>query len=58
MTPSDLLVHFKADNVSELARTLERPISTVHSWFQDERIPMGVQYELQVRTQGALRATE
>ena len=56
MTPNQVLDHFKADNVSDLARKLEKPISTVHNWFKDDRIPVGVQYEIQVRTQGALRA--
>ena len=57
MLPQDLIEHFKTENVSEIARMLGKPPSTVHAWFQDNRIPSGVQFELQVRTAGALQAT-
>ena len=58
MTPTQVLDHFDAVNVSDLARKLDRPVSTVHNWFQTGKIPSGVQYEIQVRTQGALRADQ
>ena len=56
MTPNQVLTHFKVPTKSALARKLGKPVSTVHDWFQTGRVPRAVQYELQIRTQGALQA--
>lgn len=56
MTPKQVQVHFKAANPSDLARKLDKPISTVWDWFQRGVVPKAVQYELQIETEGALKA--
>lgn len=56
MSPKQVLEYFKAKNVSDLAVKLHKPASTVHEWFQRDRVPRAVQYELQIATGGKLRA--
>ncbi|MCC5855144.1 MAG: transcriptional regulator [Idiomarina sp.] len=52
MTKSDAIEF--AGSPSKLARFLGRPKSTVSSW--PEQLPRGVQFELQVKSNGKLKA--
>jgi DNA-binding transcriptional regulator YiaG len=50
--------HFGAQTQSALAAKLGKPVSTVAEWFQRGRVPRAVQLELQIRTDGRLRAKQ
>lgn len=56
MSPEQVQQHFEAESVSELARKLGKPVSTVHEWFQRGVVPRAVQLELEIDTAGALKA--
>lgn len=56
MTPDQVKEHFEVDTQTALAAKLGKPISTVADWFQRDRIPRAVQFELEVLTSGGLRA--
>lgn len=56
MTPEQVLSHFGVTRQTELARVLGKPVSTVADWFQRGAVPRAVQYELQIRTGGKLKA--
>ena len=56
MTPDQVLTHFQVDTKTALAKALDKPVSTVNDWFQRGRVPKSVQFELQIRTGGQLKA--
>jgi DNA-binding transcriptional regulator YdaS (Cro superfamily) len=55
MTPQDLLSHFKTQ--SAIAKALGCAQSSVSEWFDAGRIPEGRQYQIELATDGALRAS-
>ncbi len=58
MTPDQVKQHFKVQTQTALAETLGKPISTVAEWFQRGKVPRVVQYELEIRTKGKLKAED
>ena len=54
MTPNDLLHHFGSQ--AAIAKFFQCGTSTVAEWFANGKVPMGRQYEAQVRTAGVLMA--
>lgn len=56
MTPQQVQAYFDAPTQKALADVLDRPISTVAEWFQRGVVPRAVQLELQIRTNGRLKA--
>ena len=56
MTPDQVLAHFQVTTQTALAERLGKPISTVADWFQKGTVPLVVQYELQIKTDGQLKA--
>lgn len=56
MTPEQVQAHYQAKTRSELARKLRRPVSTVCEWFQRGVVPRAVQLDLQIETDGKLKA--
>jgi len=52
MKPIDLLNHF--GNQAAIARFFNVSPMSVSEWFKNDEIPMGRQYEAQVRTAGVL----
>ena len=56
MTPKDLIEHFKTQ--SEIARVLGCGQPSVSEWFEKNHIPEGRQYQIELATNGALRASK
>ncbi len=54
MTPKDLLDHFGTQRA--IAKFFNCSASTVNEWFQNNDVPIGRQFEAQVRTAGVLVA--
>lgn len=52
MTPQDLLDHFKSQ--SAIAEFFDTTPTAVCKWFAAGEVPIGRQYEAQVRTNGVL----
>ena len=55
MTPQDLLQHFGSQ--SAIAKALGCKQQTVFEWFEKGQVPEGRQYQTELATGGALRAT-
>jgi hypothetical protein len=53
---SDIVAHF--GSLTKAARALGLPISTVFAWGRRGRVPLGMQYMIQVKTRTKLRAEE
>jgi hypothetical protein len=58
MTPDQLKNHFKAPTQTALAAILGKPVSTVAEWFQRGVVPRAVQLEVEIRTEGQLKAED
>lgn len=56
MAPQDLLDHFGTQ--SEIARVLGCAQPSVFEWFEKGQIPEGRQYQIELATNGALRASK
>lgn len=54
MTPSDLLAHFGSQTA--IARALGCSQPSVNEWFKDGSVPEGRQYQVQLATNGKLKA--
>ena len=54
MTPQDLQKHYGTQTA--IARALGAAQSSVAEWFQNGRIPEGRQYQIELATNGVLRA--
>ena len=55
MTPQDLLKHFGTQTAIAKALGCSQP--SVCEWFETGRIPEGRQYQIELATSGALRAS-
>lgn len=42
----------------EIAKALNMSYARVANWFYNEKIPLGVQYQIEVITKGKLKATQ
>jgi hypothetical protein len=56
MTPNDLITLFKTQ--TEIAKALGCAQSSVAEWFETGRVPEGRQYQIELLTGGALRASK
>lgn len=56
MTPAQALDHYKTQ--AEIARVLGCTQPSVAEWFDNEKIPHGRQYQLQIASGGALQADQ
>ena len=56
MSPEQVKSHFKAPTQTALAAILGKPVSTVAEWFQKGSVPRAVQFELEIKTDGQLKA--
>lgn len=56
MTPKDLLDHF--GTLTSIARALGCKPQTVSEWIESGRVPEGRQYQAELATKGALRASK
>lgn len=56
MSPEQIKSHFKAPTQTALAAILGKPVSTVSEWFQKGTVPRAVQFELEIKTGGELKA--
>lgn len=54
MTPQDVLDYFKTQ--TEIARVAGCNQSSVAEWFSEGKVPEGRQYQLELATNGALKA--
>jgi hypothetical protein len=54
MTPQDLLNHFGTKTA--IAQFFDIELPAVSRWFADNEVPLGRQYEAQVKTAGRLLA--
>lgn len=54
MTPQQVLDHFGTQ--AEIARALGCKQPSVAEWFADGKVPEGRQYQIELATNGALRA--
>jgi hypothetical protein len=56
MTPKDLEEHFGSK--PEIARALGVSLPSVYDWFNAGEVPEGRQYQVELATNGALRASK
>lgn len=56
MTPHDLLKHYGTK--AEIARALGIEPASLTTWFKDGEVPEGRQYQIELATNGALRASK
>lgn len=54
MTPADVINHFGTQQ--KTARALGMAQSSIAGWVEENRVPLGRQYQIQVLTGGVLKA--